>query len=67
MTAPAAVDRATTIRVLAERFHAALHIAGFLCGRGLTAATPSAYRGAMSIAQRERAGLVEILRAVGPD
>src|SRR5258705_13353824 len=27
----------------------------------------SAYRGAMSIAQRERAALVEILRAVGPD
>ena len=26
MTAPAAVDRATTIRVLAEQFHAALHI-----------------------------------------
>jgi hypothetical protein len=26
MTAPAAVDRATTIRVLAEQLHAALHI-----------------------------------------
>jgi len=26
MTAPAAVDRATTIRLLAEQFHAALHI-----------------------------------------
>src|SRR4029077_4360654 len=59
---------ATTIRVLAEQFHAALHIVeGFLGGRGLTAGTPSAYRGVMSIAQRERAALVEIVRAVGPD
>jgi uncharacterized protein (TIGR03085 family) len=31
------------------------------------AAIPSAYREAMSIVQRERAALVEIMRAVGPD
>ena len=31
------------------------------------ARTPWAYRGGMSVAQRERAALVEILRALGPD
>src|SRR6202011_6325174 len=43
------------------------HCRGSLCRPVPTAATPSAYRGAMSIAQRERAALVEILRAEGPD